>query len=414
MELLISPQFQMSALLFFALAGYALATRIGQSAVIGEILVGIIVGPSLLGLVNYTDFVRELADLGAIFLLFVIGLEFELKEVFKPRYLLIALCGLILPWFAGYFLMLVLGYGGMEALFVGAALTATSIAITANVLKEQGALESPVAKAIIGAAVIDDVLGLLVLSATIGVSEGQFSAGALLALLGKTLLFFGVGAVLGYLGLRRFIDWLGHTKLAKAHPETPFILSMAIAFAYAAAAEWVGLSAIVGAFLAGACLGGERPSAPARPWAESPASGVSSREGGAESPLNADYKQGAEYLRIIFSSIFFVSLGVIVDLRAVDPSILVLIAALTLAAIAAKVAGCALPARMLGYSAKESMAIGIGMAPRGEVAMIVALLGLEAGVVEQGVYVAIIVMSLLSTVFAPPLLKRLARRKSAG
>lgn len=382
-EILISPQFQMSTLLLIALGGYLLASRIGQSAVIGEILIGILVGPSLFGIVTYTAFVQEIANLGAIILLFVIGLEFNLKDIMKPKYLVIATLGVVVPWIMGYGLLALLGYDAKEAVFVGTALTATSIAITANVLKEMGKLETEAAKAIIGAAVIDDILGLIVLSATVSLSDGSFSCLAIILLLGKTLLFLGGCGVLGFFVFRRLIALIDKTRLAENHPETPFIFSMAIAFAYATFAEVIGLSAIVGAFLAGSCLGGI--------------------------PLSKskDYAEGADYLRIIFSSIFFVSLGVIANLRLITPAILFLIVALTLVAIISKMIGCGIPARLCGIPLRESLAVGAGMTPRGEVAMIVALLGLGKGIIEQPVYVAIILMSLLTTIVTPFFLKRL-------
>ena len=153
-------EFQMSLLLFVALAGYLVAARINQSAVVGAILVGILIGPSLLGLITYTDFVRSIAQLGAIILLFVIGLEFKPNEIFHIKYGIIALVGVIVPWIGGYYVADFFGYSFRSSIFVGTALTATSIAITANVLREMGRLQTAAAKAIIGAAVIDDVLAL--------------------------------------------------------------------------------------------------------------------------------------------------------------------------------------------------------------------------------------------------------------
>jgi Kef-type K+ transport system membrane component KefB len=383
---LASPQFQVSLLLMVALAGYIVASRIGQSAVVGEILVGLIVGPSLLGLVFYTDFVRELANFGAVVLLFVIGLEFDLKDIVKPKYMLIAALGVILPWGAGYCFSLALGFGSAESIFIGTALTATSIAITADVLKEMGKLGTPVAQAIIGSAVIDDVLGLIALSITLGVTEGSFSVIAVGILIAKTLAFLVGGGLAGYFLLRGLIEAMDAGKLAARYPETPFILSMAIAFAYAALAELIGLSSIVGAFLAGSCLGG-----------------LKLKKG-------KSYEEGADYLRIIFSSIFFVSLGVIADLRAMSPGILLLIAGLTLVAIASKLVGCGLPALLGGMSLRDSAAIGVGMVPRGEVAMIVALIALERGVIKQDAYVTVIIMSLITTVATPYFLKRLLEK----
>jgi Kef-type K+ transport system membrane component KefB len=141
-DLLSSPAFQMSILLFVALAGYLIAFRINQSAVVGIILTGILVGPSLLGLVTYTDFVSSLANLGAVVLLFTIGLEFEVAQIAKLKYFLIALAGVIVPWIGGYFLSQAFGYDFKASVFIGTALTATSIAITANVLREMGKLQT--------------------------------------------------------------------------------------------------------------------------------------------------------------------------------------------------------------------------------------------------------------------------------
>ena len=154
----LSIEFQMSLLLFLALAGYLLASRINQSATIGAILVGLLVGPSMLGLITYTEFVRSLAHLGAIILLFVIGFEFNVRDILKARYAVIGTLGVVIPWLGGYATAILFDFDFISAVFIGTALTATSIAITANVLKEIGMLQTGAAKAIIGAAVIDDVL----------------------------------------------------------------------------------------------------------------------------------------------------------------------------------------------------------------------------------------------------------------
>src|SRR5690606_1272825 len=140
------------------LGGYLLASRINQSAVVGIILVGLLIGPSVLGLVSYNEFVRGLAHLGAVVLLFVIGFEFKLRDILKPSYALIALVGVIIPWVGGYATAIWAGMDFASGLFIGTALTATSIAITANVLQELDKLQTGPARAIIGAAVIDDVL----------------------------------------------------------------------------------------------------------------------------------------------------------------------------------------------------------------------------------------------------------------
>ena len=376
-----SIEFQMSLLLFVALAGYILASRINQSVVIAEILFGIIIGPSLLGLITYTDFVRSVASLGAIILLFVVGLEFKLKDIFNIKYGIIALVGVIVPWVSGFYLAKIFGYGFGSAIFVGTALTATSIAITAHVLKEMGKLKTEAAKAIIGAAVIDDVLGLLALSFSEQLVSGAFSAESIIFIFAKALFFLILGAYIGSKFLSRLLEKVDKTEIAKKFPEIVFIYAMMIAFFYAMMAELIGLSGIVGAFIAGVSL-----------------ESVIIKHG-------KDYREGAEYLHIIFASIFFVSLGIIINIRALTPSVILFMAALTIVAILTKFIGCYIPAKLQGMPHKESMIIGFGMSPRGEVAMIVALIGLNQKIIGQEIYVSIVLMSLLTTILTPIVLK---------
>src|SRR3989344_3496089 len=380
-SLLSSIEFQMSLLLFVALGGYLLASRINQSAVIGEILVGILIGPSLLGLITYTDFVSSIAQLGAIILLFVVGLEFKLQDIAKPSYGVIALIGVIVPWITGYAVAMLFGYPFGAAVFVGTALTATSIAITANVLKEMGQLKSEAAKAIIGAAVIDDVLALLALSISTQVVGGTFSLTPTLLIVVKAIAFLGIGGWIGYRYLSALITRIDRTAIVKRYPEFVFIFAMMIAFAYAMASELLGLSAIVGAFLAGVSL-----------------EGVKLKH-------SKDYREGAEYLHIIFASIFFVSLGILADFHSITSGIILFLIALTVVAILTKVIGCGLAAKLQGMGWKDSAAVGFGMSPRGEVAMIIALIGLNLGLIGQPIYVTLVLMSLLTTVVTPMVLR---------
>ncbi len=376
-SLFTSPEFQMSLLLFVALGGYLIASRINQSAVIGLILVGLLVGPSVLGWITYTDFVRSIAHLGAVILLFVIGFEFNLKDIVQPRNFAIALVGVIVPWIGGWALAVLFGFDSASAIFVGTACTATSIAITANVLKELGKLQTEAAKAIIGAAVIDDVLALLVLAISSDVVRGSFSYAGIAIVTVKAVSFIVIAAAFGILVVSKYLAKLDTTPFVRKYPEFIFIFAMMLAFLYAMIAEAVGLSAIVGAFIAG----------------------VSFKD--VELRQSHSLKEGAEYLQIIFASIFFVSLGIIADLRAVTPEIIAFLAALTLVAILTKVIGCGLPARLGGLCTKDSLIVGFGMSPRGEVAMIVALIGLEAGIIGQGIYVTLVLMSLLTTIITP-------------
>ncbi len=377
LEIITTPEFQVSLLLFAALGGYLLASRINQSAVVGIILVGILIGPSVLGLVSYNEFVKGIAHLGAVVLLFVIGFEFKIQDILKPSYALIALVGVIIPWIGGYATALWAGMDFPSSLFIGTAMTATSIAITANVLAEMNKLQTGPARAIIGAAVIDDVLSLIALAITGDVVAGAFSPSVIVFILLKVIVFLVAAGIFGIFIVSRFLVRLDRTRFVAKYPEFIFIFAMMFAFLYAMIAELVGLSAIVGAFIAGICF--ERLS------------------------LNTslDVKEGAEFLKIIFASIFFVSLGVVADIKAVTPDILPFLVVLTIVAIVTKVAGCALPALAAGMCVKDALIIGFGMAPRGEVAMIVALIGLEQGYIGQPVFVVVILMSLITTLITP-------------
>jgi len=380
-SILSTVEFQMSLLLFVALAGYLIAYRINQSAVVGIILAGIIVGPSLLGLVTYTAFVSSLGHLGAVVLLFTIGLHFEVREITRIKYLIIALFGLILPWVAGYYLAKLFNFDFAAAIFVGTALTATSIAITANVLKEMNRLHTDAAKAIIGAAVIDDVLSLLALSISEGIVSGGFSLSSTLILFGKAIIFLVSGIFIGRLLISKTIVKLDCTKFCNKYPESIFILSVMIAFLYAMVAELIGMSAIIGSFLAGVSL-----------------AQIKLRHG-------KSFRDGAEHLQVIFASIFFISLGVLLDFHVITFDLIWFILLLTFVAIASKFIGCGLPAKLQGLSTRDSLIIGLGMVPRGEVAMIVALIGLNKHLITQDIYTVLVLMSLLTTII-PPLILR--------
>ncbi|MEK7238308.1 MAG: cation:proton antiporter [Nitrospirota bacterium] len=376
-------ELQISLVLLFALAGYLLSSRINQSAVVGIIVVGIIIGPSLLSIVEYSDAIKMLAHLGAIMLLFAIGLEFKIKDIYQIKYIFIALIGIILPWIAGYSLGDLFGYGFKESMFIGVSLTATSIAITASVLKEMKKLNTPAAKAIIGAAVIDDVLGLLALSIAIQSAKGDNIAIAEILIIAAKSTVFLIAGILAAPYIKKLFIKLDEKGIAKEFPDFLFIMSIMFCFLYASVAEIIGLSAIVGAFLSGAVL-----------------EGIKFKN-------SKDLKEGAEYLHIIFGAIFFISLGILVNLKELTFNILPFFVILLFAAILTKVIGCGIASRLASYSKTESMVIGFGMSPRGEVAMIVALIGLTSNIINQDLYVSIVLMSLITTIITPIVIRNL-------
>jgi Kef-type K+ transport system membrane component KefB len=382
---MVNVALDLSILLSVAFVGYLLATWTKQSIVIGEILVGLAVGPSLLGWVSVNEFIEGIALLGAIVLLFVAGLEHRFEEIFRGKYAVVAAAGVAIPWAGGYFFATWSGLPLVPALFIGTALTATSIALTVEVLRELGRLDTEVGKAILGAAVIDDILSLILLAMTLQLAGGAFVAEEVLFLVVKAIAFVGLGALVGKKLLQPGLERLDQHRLVAQHPHVLFLVAINIAFLYSAIAEAIGLSAIVGAFLAGVSLDATKRM------------------------RGRSFKEGAEYMTTIFASVFFVSLGVIVDLRQVGLEALPFMLGLTAIAMVTKFVGCALPARAVGMNWRDSMLVGAGMAPRGEVALIVALLALSAGAVDQTVYIAVVVMALLTTLATPPIIKALAK-----
>ena len=376
-----SIEFQMSLLLAVALAGHLLSGLARQPAVVGQILAGLIVGPSVFGWITYTTFVANIAHLGAIVLLFVVGLEFRARELASVRPFMIAVAGIIVPWFTGYLVARGFGFDSDRALLIGVALSATSIAITADALRELGRLQSPEARLIIGAAVIDDVLALLALSMVDQLGSGVIDPVEIALMAIKAILFIGVGAWLGQRLLAPLSDRIDASKLAVRSPEFVFVLGLLTAFVYALVAEYLHLSAIVGAFVAGVVFEGIHVN------------------------KSQSVHVGAGYVRAAFGAVFFVSLGVLADLRFLGAETLLFAGALSLVAFFSKFIGCGLSARATGSSARESMIIGVGMAPRGEVAMVIALLALNRGVIEQPAYVALVLMSLMTTLVVPVLLR---------
>lgn len=380
-----STGIQMSMLLFFALSGYILSAIFKQSAVIGHVIIGVIIGPSILGLMNYKGLIVEAAHVGAVILLFVVGLEFKVSELFKIKSGLIALFGVLVPWISGYFVAYMFGYDSVSSLFVGTALTATSIAITANVLHELGYLHTDLSNTIIGAAVIDDILALLALTISSQIAKGIIDVNILSAFVVKSLIFIIISIIIGNLFIRKIISTIDRMEFAERYPEFIFMLAMTFAFLYGMIAEFVGLSDIIGAFIAGVVL-----------------EGITLKN-------SKSFHEGADYLRALFASIFFVSLGVLADLSEINSTTIIFSLVITIVAMLSKLIGCGGMAKLWGCSNKKSVIIGIGMSPRGEVAMVISLFALNQKIISQDIYVSLIAMSLITTIFVPIFLRALLK-----
>ncbi|TAL56959.1 MAG: cation:proton antiporter [Nanoarchaeota archaeon] len=361
--------FALAAFLFTAFIAYYISVRLGLTIVVVEIILGIIIGPSFLGVVSYSESIQAVAELGAIFLLFVIGLNINFKEIYTLKNSIIAFCGVIVPFVSGYFLSFIFGYSLIQCMFIGTTLTATSIAITAYVLKELNYLRSPIAKVIIGAAVVDDVLALLILAITTSFSSGSVLSISFKIAIAVSYIFV---TILIIPWIQKILLWADKWGRKRGQERAILILAIAIAFAYSAIAELIGLSAIVGAFLAGVTI---------------PASALSKA------------KEGAEYLEMVFSAIFFVSIGILVNLREVKLSLFLVL--FIVVAIFSKIIGCMASSLFYRFKPKEAFLIGVGMVPRGEMALVVGLIGLTSGIIDQTLYGTIIAMTLITTIFSP-------------
>jgi Kef-type K+ transport system membrane component KefB len=376
------------------------AERVGQPAVLGELLAGVLLGTSALGVVpsagGEAEVIHVLAELGVLLLLFEIGLETDLREMFRvgPAALAVALVGIALPFAFGYLYWRYLphaGSGGGEltaaAVFVGATLTATSVGITARVLSDLGQMRTAEARIIIGAAVIDDVLGLVILSVVSGVA-----AGTSLTLLGvgRTLAvaigFLVVAVIVGRYLAPKLFDVIVRMRVRYVL----VVASIAFALGLAALAGLAGSALIIGAFAAGLILSGTNQF----------------------DTIEHEVRPVAS----IFAPIFFVSVGSSVNLALLDPSTpgaratLLMAGVLTLLAVIGKVAaGWAAP-----WSRFRHLVVGVGMVPRGEVGLIFADIGRRAGVLGEEVFGAILLMVMVTTFIAPPALKALFASDPAG
>lgn len=389
----------LAVILIAAKLGGDVAERVGQPAVLGELVVGVLVGNlSLLG-VDWFQFITGnatiavLAQLGAVILLFEVGLESTVRDMMQVglRSLLVAVLGVVTPFALGWWVaaLLLPEHSVYVHAFIGAALTATSVGITARVLKDLGHAQSPEARIILGAAVIDDVLGLVVLAAVAVVvaaadSGAALSYGALALVLGKALLFLFGALSLGVVFSPRIFS------LASRLRGTGVLLATALAFCFTLAwlASAIGLAPIVGAYAAGLIL-----------------EDLHYRDFAAK-----EQQQLEDLVRPISSflvPVFFVLMGMRVDLSTLmRPEILGLAAVLTLAAIVSKQA-CALGA--MGERL-DWLSIGIGMIPRGEVGLIFANVGLTLVVrgehiIDSATYSAVVIMVMLTTLITPPALK---------
>jgi Kef-type K+ transport system membrane component KefB len=350
--------------------------RFGQPGIVGGILAGILIGPHVLGWVRPNDFLAQLAELGVMFLLFRVGLEVKSSDLFRVggTALAAAVAGVIVPFALGWAILRLWGEPQMEAIFVGAAMVATSVGITAQVLASKHLLSARASRIILAAAVIDDVLGLLILAAVSGMAEG----GVKLAELGlSALLAIGFTVLVATLGTRAVRRMVPHIEEKLNVAEAQFALALSLLFGLSVLAVYAGVAAIIGAFLAGMAL------------SETVGHRVH------------DLTNGVAELLVPF---FLVGIGLHFELAVfASPSVLILSLVIFVAAVISKFVGCGLGSLSLGW--RDATRVGVGMIPRGEVGMVVAQIGLGFGVIAPSIYSVVVFMSLATTIVAPPLLR---------
>jgi Na+:H+ antiporter len=360
-----------------------LSTRLGQPAVLGELLAGLVLGPTLLnmfGLPFFTsahlqDTVFELAELGVILLMFIAGLEIDLGEMRKSGKvaLLAGVMGVLVPLGLGFAAALPFGYPAQGALFVGVLLTATSVSISAQTLLELGRLRSRVGLTLLGAAVIDDVLVILILSLFVALAGGGGGVADVLLIVARMALFL-VGAVL--LGIWLFPRLIN--RVARWPISQPVLtLALVVTLLLAWSAEVVGaVAAITGAFLAGMLF--------------------------ARTRYRHEIGQGMSHMAYsFFVPIFFASIGLHTNARLLDGNLIWFTLLICAVAIVSKLIGSGLGARLGGLSSRESLQVGTGMISRGEVGLIVAGYGLANGIIGRDVFSVMILMVLVTTMITP-------------
>ena len=359
----------------------ALAKAVGQPTVLGELLAGVLLGSSVLGLVNpEVEVVHLLSELGVILLLFAIGLETDLGKLLKVggAAAAVAAVGVVLPFALGYGACRLLGLPNLVAIVAGASLTATSVGITARVLSDLGRLQEPESQIILGAAVIDDIIGLVILTVVAGMTRGEeVTLLGVAQITGVAFGFLVATLLVGSFLVPHIVRLVSRMDL----PGTTTILAVILAFGLAWLADKAGSAVIIGAFAAGLLL--------------------------ARTPQAQEIEHGVTELGNFFVPIFFVSVGAAVDVRVfnpVDPSnhaTLYVGGLLIVAAVAGKfAAGYAAP----WFRGKKSV-IGVGMIPRGEVGLIFAQMGLSSGVFDAKLFSAVTLMVMVTTFMAPPLLR---------
>jgi monovalent cation:proton antiporter-2 (CPA2) family protein len=370
---------QLAIILIASKIAGSLSVRLGQPSVLGKLLIGIVLGPAVLGLVNDTKILEEFSQIGVILLMFIAGLETDINE-FKRNgkaSAFVGVGGIIVPLVLGYFTGMLLDFTTIQAWFLGLLLSATSVSISVQALKEMNQLKTREGMTILGAAVIDDVVVVIALAFLMSFAGGEVN---LTIVILKKVLFF-VGAILVSWKL---VPWFLRKFASLKVSETVISSALIICFVFAYLAEYTGVAAIIGAYIAGVAI-----------------SLTNFKHEIFEKVETISYS--------IFVPVFFTSVGVTAEFGGIKEN-LGLIVILSILAILTKLIGAFLGAKAANFSWNRSLAIGSAMISRGEVALILAAIGLEANLLNQEMFAVLVVVVLATTIVTPPLMKLFFRK----
>ncbi len=365
---------QIAIILIAAKVAGSVSVRLGQPSVLGKLLIGIILGPSVLGLVNETETLAELSQIGVILLMFIAGLETDLDEFKRTgkASTFVGFGGIIVPLVLGYFAGMILNLTTMEAWFLGLLLSATSVSISVQALKEMNYLKSPEGTTILGAAVLDDVVVIIALAFLMSFTGGDVN---LTTVVLKKVVFFAGAILVGW----KIVPWFLKKFASFKVTETVISSALIICFVYAYLAEYTGVAAIIGAYIAGVAI-----------------SVTGYKHEVFEKVETIGYS--------IFVPVFFTSIGITAEFGGITTN-LGLIVILSILAILTKLIGAAIGAKAAGFGWNSSLGIGSAMVSRGEVALILGTIGLEANLLSQDLFAVAVVVVLVTTIVTPPMMK---------
>ncbi|MBU8590175.1 cation:proton antiporter [Priestia megaterium] len=372
---------QLAIILVFSKIAGDISVKLGQPSVLGKLLVGVLIGPSVLGLVTETETLKEFSQLGVILLMFIAGLETDVDEFKRTgkASTFVGIGGIVFPLLVGYLAGILLGLSTMQSWFLGLLLSATSVSISVQALKEMNQLKSREGTTILGAAVIDDVVVIIALAFLMSFAGGDINLSVVIL---KKVLFFAGAIFLGWKVVPWFLNRFSSLKVTEAVTSSALI----ICFVYAYLAEYTGVAAIIGAYIAGVSISVTKFK-------------------------HEVFKKVETISYSIFVPVFFTSIGVTAQFSGIMDNI-GLIFLLSVVAILTKLIGASVGAKLAGFNWNSSLGIGSAMISRGEVALIIAAIGLESKLLTQDMFAIIVVVVLVTTIVTPPMMKRFFKNDS--